>query len=391
MKHPIFNLKNWKLVEKDKIFEKLLNKKKIKKGKGSIWENDGSLSPLEFYSYLKARFGDPNGYMMMLKNPTIDNLIHWHYMLKAENCFFSILGLNYRTEFHIEGSSDFKEKDWKNLTQKIIEDYKNYRKKMSKIKKSFEKWHLFINPFNRIKRIIDRYLERLNNLDIENTPLPGRPKTKKEIQEYGYKFKRISDLYKEAATIGISLQFLTPVFGEAFVNLLIFTLAKPEIRKEKRLFDNTMRQQIDVRIKTIHLNCVGFKKAINTSKKEFKNFHTLMNRRNEILHGNIDPKRLSFEEMYFDQGNIPLFSKETSSNELTLTYSLKQIEPEYVKNNVQIIKDFIEYFLDHLHTQVRQYIELILAQPELGWRSDKFRVGVILPKFTSEIIIPMEE
>lgn len=391
MKHPIFNLKNWRLIEKDKIFDNLLKKKKLKERKGGIWENDGSLSPLEFYSYLKARFGEPNGYMMLLKVPTMDNLIHWHYMLKSENCFFNILGLNYRTEIHVDGASDFKEREWKNLILRITEDYKNYRKEMSKIKKSFEKWYIFINPYNRIKRIIDKYLERLNKLSIENIPLPGRPRTEKEIKEYGDKFKHILGLYRETAAIGISLQFLTPVLGEAFINLLIFILAKPEIRAEKRLFDNIMRQQIDIRIKTIHLNCIGFKRPINTSKREFKNFHTLMNQRNEILHGNIDPKRLSFEEMYFDQGNIPLFNREISSNELVLTYSLKQIEPKHVKDNVQIIKDFIGFVLDHLHPLIRRNIEVILEHPELGWRADKFRVGVILPKITSEIILPVKE
>ncbi len=392
IKHPIFDIKNWRIVEKDEIFELFKKREKLfeRKRKG-IWENDGSLSPLEFYCYLKARFGEPNGYMMLLKVPTVDNLIHWHYMLKSKNCYFDILGLNYRTEIHVDEAHNFKEREWKILISKIIEDYKNYKKEMFKIKNSFEKWHIFINPYSRIKRIIDKYTERLIELDIENIPLPRNPRTEKEIKEYVDKFRNIQKLYEEAVAIGMSLQFLTPVFGEAFINLLMFILAKPEIRTEKRLLDNIMRQQIDVRIKTIHLNCIGFKKPIDASKEEFKNFHTLMNQRNIILHGSIEPKRLKIEEVYFDQGNIPLFTKEISSDELVFTYSLKHIEPKIIINNVKIVKTFVKFVLNHLYPSIRRNVEIILEHPELGWCADKFRVGVILPKTTSEIIIPKKE
>ncbi|MBN1273348.1 MAG: hypothetical protein JXB26_13860 [Candidatus Aminicenantes bacterium] len=224
---------------------------------------------------------------------------------------------------------------------------------------------------------------------ISETPdiqFPSTPKNEQEINEYMDKFKKIYKKYRDAASICTSLQFLTPVFGEAFINLIIFILAKPEIRKEKRWIENTMRQQIDIRLKTLHLNCLGFAKAIDGSKKEYKDFHTLMNRRNDILHGNIDPKKLSFEEIYFDQGNIPLFRKEISSNELILAYSLKKIEPKEVLKNVKVVKNFIKYILNNLNTKIKKDIEIVLKSPELGWRADKFRVGVILPNFTSEIM-----
>ena len=42
------------------------------------------LSPLDLYVYLKARFGPPNGVQMALRNQSSDNLVHWHYTLRAD-------------------------------------------------------------------------------------------------------------------------------------------------------------------------------------------------------------------------------------------------------------------------------------------------------------------
>lgn len=167
--HPAFNVKDWQIVDNEEIYEKLLKRGLSTKGKKrGIWQNDGSLSPLEFYCYLKVRFGDPNGYMMLLKSPTVDNLIHWHFIIKARNIFIDIIGMNYRTEFHIDNADNFNEKDWKKIVFEIIKDYKNYPKEITKVIKSLEKWYIFINPFFRIEKIIDDYTKKLIKLNIEN-------------------------------------------------------------------------------------------------------------------------------------------------------------------------------------------------------------------------------
>src|SRR5436309_3077187 len=42
------------------------------------------LAPVDIYCYLKARFGEPNGFQTFLrKEETSDNWIHWDFLLKA--------------------------------------------------------------------------------------------------------------------------------------------------------------------------------------------------------------------------------------------------------------------------------------------------------------------
>jgi hypothetical protein len=42
-----------------------------------------SLSPVDVYCYLKARFGEPNGFQNFLRKDDSDNWIHWDFNLKA--------------------------------------------------------------------------------------------------------------------------------------------------------------------------------------------------------------------------------------------------------------------------------------------------------------------
>jgi len=74
---------------------------KKKSEKGSRWILDNSLSAADLYVYLKARFGSPNGVIMIARAPHSNNLIQWHYTLKSGTTNFNIIGMNTRTEFLI--------------------------------------------------------------------------------------------------------------------------------------------------------------------------------------------------------------------------------------------------------------------------------------------------
>ena len=64
-----------------------------------------------------------------------------------------------------------------------------------------------------------------------------------------------------------------------------------------------------MRIKSLPLCCEGFEHPITGSEELFKAFLRLMNRRNDLLHGNVDPKASTGEDIDFDQGTIPLIGE----------------------------------------------------------------------------------
>jgi len=68
---------------------------------------------------------------------------------------------------------------------------------------------------------------------------------------------------------------MLPVMAEAFVNLILYVLMRPEIRKDQRLFDNAFRQPIDVRIRSLSINCLGFKQQPDYASDQCGAYQTL--------------------------------------------------------------------------------------------------------------------
>ncbi len=71
-------------------------------------------------------------------------------------------------------------------------------------------------------------------------------------------FNEIAIKYTQATALAFSIRMLAPVYAESFVNTLIFLLADDDVKKDKRLYDSIIRQNIDIRVKQLHRNCNGF-------------------------------------------------------------------------------------------------------------------------------------
>ena len=85
-------VKTWRIYTKEELLayvEKLQAKysTSAKRGKGKkrgdILAIRDKISTVDMYCYLKARFGEPNGFQTFLAKDDSDNWIHWDYNLKA--------------------------------------------------------------------------------------------------------------------------------------------------------------------------------------------------------------------------------------------------------------------------------------------------------------------
>jgi hypothetical protein len=59
----------------------------------------------------------------------------------------------------------------------------------------------------------------------------------------------VAGKYSQGFGLCFGIRSMLPVMAEAFVNLLLYVLMRPEIRADQRLKENVFRQPIDVRIK----------------------------------------------------------------------------------------------------------------------------------------------
>lgn len=313
----------------------------------STWRNiEAKFSPVKLYSYLTLKYGPPNGIITLMNNKSTDNLTHWHYVLESNYAIVNFLGMASGIEIFSVSKPEyyFSNLQLEQLINLIIEDINVNKRDVRNVNSNFEHWKLFINPFARVEQALQGYLDELESLDLTEPPIfqQGRDNNLEDKKE---SIGIWSQKVRKAASLGMTIRMLCPVMLESFLNLVLLIFRKDEFKSDKRLYDSMIRQQIDIRVKTLHLHCTCFENRIDDKSEAFKKMHSLMNRRNEIVHGTIDPISLVIEDVWFDQSIIPLFEKDESIIRKTIKNYCTNVEPDKAFEDFQIVSDFIELTL----------------------------------------------
>lgn len=376
MTNPADRIAAWHAVDPTLMVKKL--KKEITSGTVGTWIVNDAVAPLDLYVYLKARFGTPNGFGMTLKNTTVDNFTHWHWTLQVDDHVIEFMGFNLYAVAYVEGYPTPSADGLAKFSASIKADFSNHGPQMSQIRRTLEKWSIFLNPYKRLRDVIDEYASKLRSLDIDMLDLPSIPLTTDALESHRQRWPALQQKYTEALGLGVSLRMLAPVLAEAFINTLIFLLARPDVKSDQRIYDDVLRREIDLRVKTLHLVCMGFPGPVDTESQSFKSFLTLMNGRNDFLHGNIDPRKLQYDTVSFD-GNIPLYDRYKNFSELAFVQRLIRVEPKAALNDVAIVDGFIKFLLQHLDPTSKEAVELFMSVLNPGYRVDTKQVGIVLP------------
>jgi hypothetical protein len=347
---------------------------------GEMWEFTNEIKPLDLYCYLHAKYGKPNGLQNFFRNDSADNLIHWEWTLSGEFGLTSIQGHNYRSEVHLIGDFKGKGLTLEMFIEQIKSDIGNYGKQISELRKGLEKWTQFVNPYKRISLAVQQHMDTLDELALDpaKDKVP-QPSTPEELRDFSDRWTSVTEKYSYALGLSFGLRSMLPVLAESFINLVLFLLCKPEIKANERLFQNTLRQPIDIRVQSLHLNCIGFEYVVDYSSNECKKFHTLMNERNDLLHGNVEVNKLSIGDVFFN-GNVPLFIEYEDFWDKSIGVSLGSIKFDSIKNDRQVVEEFIQYVLSKLNTEISKELEMIMENSQLGFNNKTGRVGLLFPE-----------
>jgi FtsZ-binding cell division protein ZapB len=348
-----------------------------------IYDMVNEVKPIDLYCYLYAKYGPPNGMQNMLRNNSSDNLIHWEWTFFYKKNMVSIQSHSTRTEIHFIGEYP-KIPELSIIISEIKNDLKNYGNAIKEVRLKLEKWTRYVNPFNRLQLAVNQTIKNIDklNLDVENDRekmallTPEGPRPEGEIEE-------LLSRYNNAVCYYFSLKSMLPVMAESFVNLVIYILARKEIKDNDRHFQSVIRQQIDIRVQSLHINCVGFKEMIDYTSDACKKFHTIINERNDILHGNMDLKNLKIGEIYFNR-TVPIFTEYDDFYSRTSGVYLNSIKYDSIMKDYESINEFISYIIEKLEPSQKMCIEQMVFRREIGINSKDGRLGALLPNHMSD-------
>jgi hypothetical protein len=354
----------------------------------SAYRSNGEISQLDLYCYLRDKYGNPNGIQSFLRANDSDNYIQWHFSLKLENYYLDILGSTRFLEFEIFALTDTEIiHSFSSIIEYLNKCLTESKKAISTFKTHLEKWSLFLNTFKRVNDVFTIYCEKYLKIADKIPELPNKSSlSKKEAALYNKELKIFIQKVSQKKEYGLISRTLSPIVGESFINLTFFVLAKDEIKNDDRLFESLMRNQIDIKIKTMHLYCKYLNKQLNQNDSRFKDFLTLMNKRNDFLHGNVQPAINKFDTVYFE-GTVPLLSKEMDLGVEMSQSALFQItneDIEFCKKAIQGIKSLI---LDSIDSKVKDEMNRIYSTSTLGWKDSTKTVGILFPDYYASVIM----
>ena len=350
--------------------------------KGGIqWTLKNEVRPADLYCYLGARFGQPNGFQNFLRQDDSSNLIHWEWFLACGDGHISIMGMNFRTEIWITGMGPLEDSDRLELISQLKADFSVHGQEIGKVRRALEHWIEFVNPYQRLRRAVVQLHTELSELglSIEDDKIPD-VKNQESSSAFTELWNEQARKYSRAIGLYFGIRSMLPVMAEAFVNLLLYMLLKPEIKSDERLRENTFRQPIDVRVKSLSLNCRGFKTPVDYSAEPCKKYHTLVNERNDLLHGNVAIDKLQFNELYFF-GKVPIFLEYSSMWERSLGVAHRSVGLSEVDNELAIIDGFIDYLKNSLEPGIRENVEMISNKFDLGLCLDDGRLGILFSDY----------
>jgi hypothetical protein len=192
--------------------------------------------------------------------------------------------------------------------------------------KKDSKNQLLLNPVKQYLDVLDSFLTEIKTLELDLSV----------INEY-----KINSYY-------LSIYTMFPLLGEAYINLLLFVLAKKEYRHNSRLYDNLINQPYLIKIKTLHLNCEGFLSGLVHESNVVKSFVSLMKKHADNYRQMIDPKQMMCEELQEVYIKPTVFFAKNNYLSSKSLYFKVNFNSQLAFQSVQIIKDFIAYSISLL-------------------------------------------
>lgn len=334
------------------------------------------IKPIDLYCYLGGRFGPPNGFQNVLRGDSSDNLIHWEWALRYRDSYLFIQGHNFRTDVLVLGALSEHALLPDEIAESLKADMVGYRPHMAGVRRVLEHWIEFVNPYQRVRRSVARLFERLALLDLD-TEQSAFERMWNGDSDKG-RNDGVSEHLLDAIGIAFGVRAMLPIVAESFVNLLLYVLLRPDIKNDTRLRDNVLRQPIDVRIKSLAINCVGFHKKPDYSGPECKKYHALVNARNDLLHGNVVIDKLRFGEVFFF-GRVPVYAEYRSAWERSMLVEIDSVGLVEVHEELAVVDGLIDYLLSCVKPDLREDLRALADSYKLGLNSENQRIGVLFP------------
>lgn len=280
-------------------------------------------------------------------------------------------------------------KNWVKFAKALKGDFGRCGREIAAVGATLEKWSVVSNRFALIADACAGFHEVLT--DEQDLPdfAPGKRWSNAGIKRYHKQVEKVGKRADRVFSASLSLDLITPVLAEAFINLVIFMTRKDELKRNPRQYEHYIRQPIDTRVFDLHLKCNYFTAEVDPNSDEYKAFKRVMDRRNHNLHGNIDPSKDATETVYFDNFT-PLY--ERGADPILELFKNKEavFDVAGVLARYHDVHTFLIYVLGLIEEKPRAEIEMIMEGSTFGYDVSRERPGHLFSSLEVMMLMPLK-
>jgi hypothetical protein len=113
------------------------------------------------------------------------------------------------------------------------------------------------------------------------------------------------------------------------------------------------------------LNCIGLKQQPDYAREPCRNYHTLVNERNDLLHGNVVVDKLKFNEVYF-LGQVRPSRNTDRFGSAHYQVEIDTVGLQAVHSELATVDGLIAHLMSCLDDELREPVQHIVNRHELG-------------------------
>jgi hypothetical protein len=312
----------------------------------------------------------------LIVEPDSANLFHWDYYLMAGGKKLMFLGAS--EEVHVWFDGKVSDMQCLNFIAALRRDFGRFGKEKGRFASSLEKWSIFPNQFQAVaSRCADLYEEIDAALPkIRRKVLAEKATTQSLIGNA--KRKSHSKLMSAITTAPTELSVLMPVLFESFVGLIVAVLIKPAARADEAAFQAFVRSPLNEKLQNLANRCNHFARPLEQNNPAFGRYWRVVNKRNDVIHGNVDPVRDALEIVYF-HGKRPLFKTGGDRIRQHWLRLIERYQPQEVLDDYLALHTFILEILDHMTPGGRRTMAMIMDDTQPGWDNRRKIGGRLFP------------
>lgn len=302
------------------------------------------LTPYQAYRVLKEQFGQPNSNMF-------DEMkTQWMYALQTNEANFEVYDwkvLSWSIGVYLKPSATRTAEQIANDFESALEQQAPKQNAAMRERLKNPDGLVIENPFFTYRETADSIYELLEKLKKPEVTSEGQL----SLEGWGKHY----DLCRAAFIL-----YLSSV--EGFVNLIYELYLRKELR-EKRIYDRLSREQIDLKLRLAPVYCECFKEGILDSENDaFKNFHSLVNLRNDFVHANFTKPMMN--PVIYEDG-FEFVVDVDSSTSIGIPSNFREFESEHVELAKNITQALIDHVVEAMSPRYRREFEEILSEEHI--------------------------